>query len=81
MIILMLRLSINKKSPEEWIGAVDLASSLWNINSDQNTDTYYNMQDKLSEAIDYCANLIEGVFSKEKFAVLFRVHCSILESI
>ena len=72
MIILMLRLSINKKSPEEWIGAVDLASSLWNINSDQNTDTYYNMQDKLSEAIDYCANLIEGVFSKEKFAVLLE---------
>lgn len=72
MIILMLRLSINKKSPEEWIGAVDLASSLWDINSDQNSDIYYNMQEKLSEAIDCCANLIEGVFSKENFAALLE---------
>lgn len=72
MIILILRLSINKKSPEEWIGAVDLASSLWGINSDQKSDIYLDMLEQLSDTIDYCVQLIGDVFTKDKFAELIE---------
>lgn len=72
IIFLMLRLSVNKKSPNDWVATIDLISILWGIDSDQNTNNYFEMQEKLSNEIDLLAQFIKNVSTKEKFAELLN---------
>lgn len=73
IIFLMLRLSVNKKSPNDWVATIDLISIIWGIDSDQNTNNYFEMQEKLSNEIDLLAQFIKNVSTKEKFAELLNL--------
>lgn len=68
----LLKLSIDIKQPEKWEFILDELSKLWNIDVLQEDDSYYKMQEKLTNEISTIRELTNNVISKTQFHSLLK---------
>ncbi|MCM1008358.1 MAG: ATP-dependent helicase [Ruminococcus flavefaciens] len=72
MLMALLRLSVDRKRPQDWEFILTISGELWGMGSSQEVDSYYKMQDKIIEEINSLNILIKNVSSKKDFHELLQ---------
>lgn len=68
----LLRLSVDIKQPEKWEFILMKTAELWGIDLLQEDDSYYKMQEKLTNEINTISKLTKGATTKELFHNLLK---------
>ncbi len=72
ILIALLRLTIDRKRPEEWELIVSVVSELYNTNSLQSNEVYYRMQDDLEVTMMQLGKMIENTKCQNDFNTLLN---------
>ncbi len=72
ILIALLRLTIDRKRPEEWKLIVSVVSELYNTNSLQSNEVYYRMQDDLEVTMMQLGKMIENTKCQNDFNTLLN---------
>lgn len=72
MLIALLRLSVDKKRPQDWEFVMSVTLDLWAADSLQSNETFFNVQDSLIEVIKILNGMMKSVKSKREFHELLK---------
>lgn len=72
MLIALLRLSVDKKRPQDWEFVMSVTLDLWAVDSLQSNEIYFNVQDSLIEVIKILSGMMKSVKSKREFHELLK---------
>lgn len=72
MLIALLRLSVDRKRPQDWEFIMSATLDLWAVDSLQSNETYFRVQDSLVEVINVLNRMMKGVTSKREFHGLLK---------
>lgn len=72
IITALLKLSIDIKQPKEWEFVIDEISRLWDIDLLQEDNSYYKMQEKLTDVLNTIRKSINIIETEEQFQNLLK---------
>lgn len=72
MLIALLRLSVDRKRPQDWEFIMSATLELWAVDSLQSNETYFRVQDSLVDVIKVLNKMMKGVTTKREFHELLK---------
>lgn len=72
MLIALLRLSVDRKRPQDWEFIMTATLDLWAVDSLQSDETYFRVQNSLVDVIKVLNRMMKDVTSKKEFHELLK---------
>lgn len=72
MLLSILRLSIDRKNPQDWEFIVSIATEMWCLGSIQSNDDYFKMQEALNNEITKLSTIIKNIACRDELSNIFK---------